>query len=526
MSELELSSLVLPWPPIIEALREVIGAADSPAYLVGGAVRDAFLRRPLHDLDFATPDDGRKLAKRIADRFHGAYYPLDAERGVGRAIVEYQDERFVIDIAQFRGASLADDLIGRDFTINALAVPMSGDLQQVIDVVGSVTDLQNKRLRRCSPQSIADDPVRALRAIRQSVALNLRIEPETRADLRTYGPNITASSPERMRDEFMNMLGGVKPHAALRTLDALGLLRLIVPEVDAMRGVAQSPPHVFDVWEHTLNVVERLAGVIGTISPARTEESAADSAYGMIVYLLDRHRHPLQNYLDTAWPNGRSMQSLLMLAALLHDSAKPATRSIDEQGRIHFYQHEIVGADLTAERATALRLSTAEVTRASDVVRYHMRPMQLNIQTGESSAYDGRNNGSAVTDSGPVLSRRAVHRFWKATGEAGVGVCILTLADYLGMVGVTLVLQDWIHHLQIVDALLDGYFNQKEIVVAPPPLVSGHDLMTVLKLDPGPRVGLLLNAIVEAQAAGEVSTVDEALALAETMLGTLDTDHL
>src|SRR5438552_19164407 len=110
----ELMPLGLAWPPIVEALQPILRESGSPLYLVGGAVRDAFLRRPLHDLDFATADDGRRLAKRIADHFHGAYYPLDAERGVGRAIVEFEGQRYVTDVAKFRGASLAYDLPGRD----------------------------------------------------------------------------------------------------------------------------------------------------------------------------------------------------------------------------------------------------------------------------------------------------------------------------------------------------------------------------------------------------------------------------
>src|SRR5690242_18464020 len=109
----------LDWPPILEAIRALV--ADSPVYLVGGAVRDVLLRRNIHDLDFATEQDGRRLAKLIADKLDGAYYPLDAERGVGRAIVKQNDDHFVIDVARFRGGSLNDDLAGRDFTINALA---------------------------------------------------------------------------------------------------------------------------------------------------------------------------------------------------------------------------------------------------------------------------------------------------------------------------------------------------------------------------------------------------------------------
>jgi len=486
---------LLGWPSILDRIREALAERDEAIYLVGGAVRDALLRRPIHDLDFATDGDGRRIAKRIADRLEGAYYPLDAERRVGRAIVQHESQEYVIDVAAFRGLSLLADLSGRDFTLNAMAVALDGQMQTILDPLDGLQDLRQKRLRRCSPNSISDDPIRALRAVRQSVALGLHIEPETRADLRRFGPGISGVSPERVRDEFMTILGGPRPHGALRILDALGLLSLILPEIEAMRGIEQSLPHIHDVWEHTLNVVERLYGILMTISPARTEESAADGALGMVVYLLDRFRSQLQAYVERPLPNHRSVQSLLILSALLHDCAKPLTRSVADDGRIHFYEHEIRGAELAEERAFALRLSNEEAVRLATIVRHHMRPMMLR----ETAA----------------LSRRALHRFWRATGEAGVDVCLLTMADYLGMVGVTLVLQDWIAYLEVVGSLLDGYFNQRDTVVAPQPLLTGRELMDKLSLPPGPAIGRLLTALSEAQASGDISSAAEALALAQ-----------
>ncbi len=485
----------LDYPPLVQALLPIIGTSE--VYLVGGAVRDALLRRPSHDLDLATPDDGRRLAKQIANAFKGAYYPLDPERKVGRAILDYEGVRYSVDVARFRGESLQDDLYGRDFTVNAIAAPLRGDLQTLIDPLDGVRDVFEKRLRRCTPDSIRSDPIRALRAVRQSLQFKLLIERETRADLREYGVGIIHSSPERVRDEFMTMLGGAKPQAALRALDSLGLLTLIVPEVDAMRGVVQSAPHIYDVWEHTLNVIERLDGVITTISPQRTDETAADGALGLIVYLLDVFRPQLQTHLAAPLPNGRSVRALLMLAALLHDCGKPATRSVGAEGRIHFYRHELIGAELAAVRAEALRLSNEESARLVGCVRHHMRPMHL------------RNAES--------LSRRAVYRFWKATDSLGLDVCLLTLADYLGMVGTHLQVPDWLAQLQVVRALLDAYFNRHAEVVAPPPLLGGKALMEALGLAPGKLVGQLLEQIAEAQAVGEISTLEEALDLARRL---------
>lgn len=351
----------LDWPPLINALLPLIGEAE--LYLVGGAVRDAILRRPSHDLDLATPENGTYWARLMANRLKGAYFPLDEERGVGRAIIEFQGERYHLDVARFRGDSLEADLHGRDFTMNAIAVRLQGDMQMVLDPLDGVKDLMEKRLRRCAPDSIESDPIRALRAIRQSVQFKLMIEPQTRADLRMHGPKMIKTSAERLRDEFMTLLGGPRPNVALRTLDALGLLAPIVPEVTAMRGVAQSAPHIYDVWEHTLNVVERLDSILHTISPQRTDDSAADSAQGMIVYFLDRYRRGLQEHIGSALSNGRSVRAMLVLIALLHDCGKPQTKSVDADGKIHFYKHELLGAEMAEARAMALRLSNEEIGR-------------------------------------------------------------------------------------------------------------------------------------------------------------------
>jgi len=146
-AELQTPRRPLIWHPFVEALREAVPARFN-AYLVGGTVRDAYLGRPIHDVDLATPGDGRPLARAIADAFAGDYYPLDAERGIGRAIVRWDSERLIVDVAQFRGEDLLADLRGRDFTVNAMAVPLHGDLGHVIDPLGGLADLDLKRLRR------------------------------------------------------------------------------------------------------------------------------------------------------------------------------------------------------------------------------------------------------------------------------------------------------------------------------------------------------------------------------------------
>jgi tRNA nucleotidyltransferase/poly(A) polymerase len=493
------------WPPLVEAIRAALGEAAAKVYLVGGAVRDMLLRRPTHDFDLVSAEDGRTLARRIARALDGDYYPLDEARGVGRAIVQFEGARHLIDVAQFRGAGdLYEDLRLRDFTLNAMAVPLGGAMTAIIDPFGGLPAVRQKRLRLCAPTSFADDPLRVLRAVRQSVQFGLLIEPEARQALRAAVPRLSEVSAERVRDELMNMLGGPRPHVALRTLDALGILSRLVPEVEAMRGVAQSPPHLYDVWEHTLNVVEKLDAVLTTISPQRTDETAAEASLGMIVYVLDKYRAKLQAHLAAPLANGRSVRALLMLGALLHDSGKPGTRSVGDDGRIHFYRHEMVGAELTLVRATALALSNEESGRLERLVGGHMRPMMLHSSSqGEVTA-------------------RAVHRFWRALGASGLDMCIVTLADYLGIYGPTLDVPDWVRFLQMVDRLLEGYLLRREVLVSPPPLLDGRALLDRLRIAPGPLVGRLLAALTEAQAVGEISTVEEAEALARRLAADQD----
>jgi len=486
------------WPPIVERLQALL--PDAPVYIVGGAVRDAFLQRPLKDLDLAGPLDGRPLARQIADALNGAYYPLDAQRGVGRALITWQDESITIDVAQYRGADLLADLTLRDFTVNAMAVPLGGDLQHIIDPLGGLGDLQTRRLRMCAPQAIADDPVRSLRAIRLSITFRLLIEANTRQAVRAAAPHLAGCSAERIRDEFLAVLGTARPAAGLTALQQLGLLGQIVPEAEALAGVAQPPPHQYDVWRHTLAAADRLAAVVRLLSEPSAAE-AANAQIGLIAFALARYRSQLAEHLATAWPGQRAHRALLALAALLHDIGKPD--SMRSQASRYpetpaFPQHEQIGAAIAGRRAAALRLSNEEIARLTTIIRHHMRPLWL------------YNNGP--------LSKRAVHRFWRDTDRAGVDVCLLAMADYLATYGLALDTREWARYLDHIRRLLEGFFDRYDTEVAPPALVTGRDLLHHLNLEPGPLVGDLIEQITEAQVEGHIANKEEALDWARRLL--------
>ncbi len=477
------------WPSCINAIRSALAARDE-IYLVGGAVRDAYLHRPLHDVDLAVPGDGQPLARQIANTFKGAYYPLDRARGVGRAIIPWKNEQIIVDVAQFRGPDLLSDLQARDFTLNALAVDLTGDLQAVFDPTGGLADLATKQLRQCGPNSIADDPIRILRAVRASLRFGLGIEPETRANLKRYAAQLTDASIERIRDEFMQILGGTRPAAALSVLQQLGVLSHIIPETQSLIGVLQSAPHQFDVWHHTLTTIEHLDAILHLFAPQRSDDAAARIQTGTIAFSLSHIRAELQDHLARQWPNERTHRSIVMLAALLHDIGKPATTQTNEKGRIQFLRHEQIGAEIAQNRAEALRLSRDEARYLTTIVEQHMRPHWLHGQS---------------------LSARAIYRFWRATGAAGVDVCLLALADYLGTYGVTLDTQAWIDYVTTIQTLLDRYYTRHDTLINPPQLINGQTLLEDFGLPPGPQIGEILENVREAQASGEITTTEEAL---------------
>lgn len=486
----------LNWPDWLLDLHEQLAdELTEPLYIVGGAVRDAYLGHPFKDLDLALAGNAVQAARMIANRIQGDIYIMDVERGVARVLLETESERRVIDVARFRGADLSVDLHERDFTLNAIAVDFRTDLTQIIDPLNGEQDLVDRVIRRCSPHALSQDPIRALRAIRQSVELNARIEPATVQDVRAAVPQVMATSAERVRDEFFKILGAARPAAGLRVAEALGLLREIVPEVEPLKGLRQSHPNGLDAWQHTLAVVERLRGLLTVISPTRNDSTAAMFDLGMAAMALDKHRGRLQQHLAQVWPDGRSHEALLCAMALLHDIGKPHTATVADDGRRRFPNHAAVGADAALARLAALRLSNDEKQRAAAVIAAHMR----------REFWD------------PV-DARDVHRFWRELDTAGVDLCLLVLADYLGANTHRLNQDEWLTLVQRVRHLLDAYFLEYERLVAPPPLVDGTTLITALGLKPGPIIGRLLDYIREEQVVGNVQTQADALEAAQHLL--------
>ncbi len=468
---------------------------DSEVYLVGGAIRDSLLARPITDLDFTLPNHAIDTARRVANHLRAAFYPLDISRDIGRVIVnEWDSKRWTLDFAAFQGQDLETDLRNRDFTVNAMAVSLR-DLDTLIDPLGGAKDLRNKSLHVCSSHSFVDDPIRIPRAFRQASDLNLTFSSGTKAGMYPAIPYLESVSQDRLRDELFRIFGGAYPASVLRGLDVVGALKFMLPEMEVLKAVAAAPPHISDAFSHSLHTVQKLHQVLEILSIHYDTESNPNWITGLISAKLGRFRRHLDVHLKTSLVPGRSLTGLLLLSALYHDVGKPTTRTVDRTGDVHFYKHELIGAQSASLRARILRLSRLECDRISRIIKNHMRPILL-AQEGELPA------------------RRSVYRFFQATGETGVDICLLSLADTLATYGTELPQAKLISLVDVIRTLLESWWELADEVVSPPVLITGSDLLEEFKIKPGPLIGQILNLAREAQASGEIQSRAQALEFA------------
>jgi len=483
-----------------------------PIWLVGGYVRDLLLGRQTNDLDFTVPAEAIPLARAVANHFGGAFFILDERLDMGRAVLREAEQPLIVDICRLRGDDLEADLALRDFTINAMALDLCADPPMLIDRYGGRRDLAARLVRAVGEKGFQRDPVRTLRAVRLAAELGFRLEEETAAWIRRDALRLAWAPMERVRYEMVRIMDipGAADH--LRALDSLNLLEMVLPEVVDLQGVEQPPPHYLDVYEHSLETVRQLEWVLEVIKGAegterRTQHPRRNTQHetrnpsqvedvlrtGLTPFIADLQAHLAQ---PTSAERTRGM--MLKWAALLHDLGKPKARTEEPNGRIRFLHHPRIGAGLAAHVLQRLRFNNTEVRWVKTIIRQHMRPLLLARE--------------------PSLTRRAIYRFFRHAGEAGADICLLSLADHLATWGPNLRAEEWGRLVQIVSRLLDAYFTEHEMRVAPRPLLSGQELQEHFGLAEGPRIGALLEALREAQAMGEVCTRGDALAFVRHLL--------
>ena len=459
------------------------------SYIVGGFVRDAILGRPTVDIDIAVRGSGPGVAEMVAKALEGRYVLLDSENGIGRVVLPDG----VLDFTTLQG-DIEEDLARRDFTINAMAIELDRvadmviDIKNIIDPFQGQEDLEKGVIRAVSDTVFTDDAIRLLRGIRMAAELGFSIDSRTEELIITESQGISVVSGERIREELLKLLSLLNAGDWIGYLNKTGLLTALIPELKQARGVEQPHIHVWDVFDHSLQTIKAVEFIL--------RENGADFAGAEVLDMVP-WTEGLQEHFNQVTGSGSTQRSLLKLAALLHDIAKPQTREIDETGRARFLGHPLVGADMVASIMERLRFSSREIKLVALLVKYHLRPTQMTHED--------------------LPSRRAIYRYFRDTGEIGIDILYLSLADHLATRGPGLDLAQWREHCQMVRYILKKKAEGENL---PPPtkLLDGHDIINLFKLSPGPQVGNLLEAIKEARATGEISTRQKAVDLVKKIL--------
>jgi poly(A) polymerase len=467
---------------LLAAVNNLLTEQGVRSYLVGGFVRDLLLGRQTADIDIAVARDGVEIARKVAGAVDGKFVLLDKVNRVGRVIVG-KEARWELDFTTFQG-SIEDDLAGRDFTIDAIAVD-PGELNKdvhFIDPFKGQADLKKGIIRAVSETAFQSDAARLLRAVRLAAELGFSVDRQTEALIRENCHLIAGVAGERIREELLRLLA--VPHAErfLPYLDELGLVTAIIPELAEAKGVEQPKEHFWDVFDHSLETVIAVDFIL---------HQGGWQYAGDKVLAATPWSEMLAQHFSREVSHGSSRRSLLKLAALLHDVAKPQTKAIAQDGRMRFLGHGKLGAEVAVGILERLRLSGKEIRLVEVMVREHLRPGQMSQQG--------------------LPTRRAIYRYFRDTEGAGIDILFLSLADHLATRGPNLELVGYKEHARMVDYVLTQHLEQ-ERVTTPPKLVSGHDLIDTFGLSPGPKIGKLLEAVREAQASGEITTREEALA--------------
>ncbi|MGP3991326.1 CCA tRNA nucleotidyltransferase [Streptomyces sp. 3N207] len=435
--------------PVADELARRFREAGFRLALVGGSVRDALLGRLGNDLDFTTdalPEDVLEIVRPWADAVW--------EVGIAFGTVGIKKSDFVLEVTTYRseiydrssrkpevsyGETIEEDLVRRDFTVNAMAVALPE--KHFVDPHGGLEDLAARRLRTPgTPQSsFSDDPLRMMRAARFAAQLDFEIAPEVVAAMNEMAGRIEIVSAERVRDELNKLLVSPQPREGLRLLVETGLADHVLPELPALRLERDEHHRHKDVYEHSLTVLDQAIDL---------EEDGPDLT--------------------------------LRLAALLHDIGKPRTRRFEKDGRVSFHHHEVVGAKMTKKRMAALKYPGETIKDVSRLVELHLR--FHGYGTGEWTDSAVRRY---VRDAGPLLDR--LHKLTRSdctTRNKRKAQALSRAYDSL---------EERIARLQEQEELdairpdLDGNEIMQELGVRPGPVVGrAYKHLLELRLEHGP----------------------------------------
>lgn len=433
-------------------------------YLVGGCVRDLLTGRQPRDYDIVVQENPENFAARLAAR-HRAKCVRLGKAGHPLFQVLHADRTF--EVVPLNGISIEADLERRDITINAIAYDlMTGRL---IDPTGGRGDLQRRVVRMVAARNLEQDPVRLLRVHRIAAQLAFAIDPATFRAIEAAAPRIRRAPGERVREEFEKLFQTAVAAVHVAQMMTSGVLTELLPELAGLSACSQNRHHDMNVWEHTHQTLAHLERLWA--APQRSFPGTAEN--------LRRWAGP-----ETA--------VVLKWAALLHDIGKPATRTVDERGCVHFYGHASKSAEMLENAAIRLRFPNRRTRLLTELVRHHLRPGFL---------YAAKKRRT--------LTEKAVQRLFLDCRGTAPGLIVLAAADACAK------RREYDETVQefigFAAELLERYFFDFTRIESLPPLLTGKDLIREFGLSPSPEFKKILRRIEAARACGEIHTRPQAL---------------
>ena len=475
----------------LSKIARLLATHREQGYIVGGFIRDRLLGRKTNDVDIAVSGDALAIARKVAKELGGKFVLLDDVHNVARVVVTEEEQagktaqnqesrgaEWHFDFSSFAG-DIRADLTRRDFTINAMAMELSQFIGfrkatttrarksasspaekqprlKLIDPLSGRQDLRDKIVRAVSEQIFESDPARLLRAVRLAAQLGFTIEPDTESLIRRHSRAVTEVAGERTREELLRLLTLPQAAYCLRYLDKLGLLLALIPELADTKGVEQPTVHFWDVFEHSIQTVAAVEFLIRESDWEYSNERMLST-----VPWSDE----IEKHLSQEVSSGSDHKVLLKLGALFHDIAKPMTKSLDDAGRARFLGHTKQGAAMAAQILERLRFSNREIKIVESLVYHHLRPVQMANEE--------------------LPTQRAIYRYFRDTGEVGIDILFLALADYLASRGPLASMEEWRRHCRLVNYILTEHKRQQAKIL-PTKLIDGDDIC-LLYTSPSPR---------------------------------------
>ena len=470
--------------PAIKHLAELIQRSGCEAYVVGGAVRDMLLGLNPGDVDIVVDSHPMEIAEQLSRYLSAKYFKLHDHHSTVRVL--FQSEEFnqcAVDISAMK-VSIMHDLTHRDFTCNALALPIelassSWGVAQIIDGAAGITAISQRTLTAVSGQSFNQDPLRLLRAFRLAAELDLDISEKTLAMVKRDAPLISEAAPERIRDELLRIVGTSRSFEFLELMLASGILDYFLPELTEGRGVQQPPEHQSDVLMHNLRTPAMLHRLV----------FSSNNPYKFAIH-SPAYSEWHSKLVSEDFSDGYPRWNFLALAGLFHDVGKPTTKTIEDGGRIRFLNHGLVGSEIVKSLLFRLRFSSKAVNYVARAVGTHMRPSQIYAP-------------------GSLPTPKAMYRYHRDLNGISEDVLFLSLADYLAAVQDTLDLRDWEYKCTITEQVLN--WHRQESIAKKARYLDGHDIMHEFLLTESPIIGYLLALLDEAVALGTVRSREQAL---------------